>query len=96
MNQHPTPNTAVDDLVTGGPLALDVRGSQAWVDDEPVGVTKFEGDVLATLLDLVWGYDGYNPNVIENQVSSLRCRLASAPVLIQTMRGLSGVASTLR
>lgn len=102
--QHPTVDCTADDLIAAGPLTLDLHGHQAWVDNQPVGLTKLEFDVLATLLDhrgqvlskqqlldLVWGYDGYNPNVVEAQISSLRYKLRTAASLIETVRGLGYV-----
>ena len=40
----------------------------------------------------VWGYEDYDPNVVEVHVSALRCKLeAHGPRLIRTARGLGYV-----
>ena len=42
----------------------------------------------AQLLSLVWGFDAYDPNVVEVHVSSLRRKMeAHGPRLIHTERG---------
>lgn len=63
------------------------------------GTTEFEllatlgrhrGRVLSKvrLLSLVWGYDAYDPNVVEAHVSALRAKLeAHGPRLVHTVRG---------
>ena len=52
------------------------------------------GRVLSKLqiLTEVWGYEDYDPNVVEVHVSALRCKLeAHGPRLIRTARGLGYV-----
>jgi two-component system OmpR family response regulator len=41
----------------------------------------------------VWGYDSYDPNLVEVHVSSLRRKLeeSGGPRLIQTVRGIGYV-----
>ncbi len=67
----------------------------------PVELTKTEFDLFgalarspgrvfskAQLLSLVWGFDGYDPNLVEVHVSALRRKLeASGPRLVHTERG---------
>jgi DNA-binding response OmpR family regulator len=51
---------------------------------------RHRGQVLskAQLLSLVWGYEAYDPNVVEAHVSALRRKLeAHGPRLIHTVRG---------
>jgi DNA-binding response OmpR family regulator len=51
---------------------------------------RYRGRVLSKvrLLSLVWGYEAYDPNVVEAHVSSLRRKLeALGPRLIHTVRG---------
>lgn len=51
---------------------------------------RYRGQVLSKvqLLSLVWGYDAFDPNVVEAHVSALRRKLeAHGPRLIQTVRG---------
>jgi DNA-binding response OmpR family regulator len=51
---------------------------------------RHRGQVLSKsqLLSLVWGYDAYDPNVVEAHVSALRRKLeAHGPRLIHTVRG---------
>lgn len=51
---------------------------------------RYRGQVLSKvqLLSLVWGYDAYDPNVVEAHISALRRKLeACGPRLIQTVRG---------
>jgi len=41
------------------------------------------------LLTQVWGYDAYDPNLVEVHVSSLRRKLEhNGPRMIQTVRGI--------
>ena len=67
----------------------------------PVPLTAMEFDLLATLartpgrvfskaqlLSFVWGFDEYDPNLVEVHVSALRRKIATdGPSLIQTERG---------
>jgi two-component system, OmpR family, response regulator len=67
----------------------------------PLSLTNVEFDLLATLartpgrvfskselLSFVWGFDEYDPNLVEVHVSSLRRKIsADGPPLIQTERG---------
>jgi two-component system OmpR family response regulator len=50
----------------------------------------YRGQVLSKvqLLSLVWGYDAYDPNVVEAHISALRRKLeACGPRLVHTVRG---------
>jgi DNA-binding response OmpR family regulator len=54
-------------------------------------LVRHRGLVLskAQLLTQVWGYDAYDPNVVEVHVSALRRKLeAHGPRLVETVRGL--------
>ena len=87
------------DLVVDEENRVAVRGGT------PVDLTKTEFELLAVLarepgrvfskiqlLSLVWGFDEYDPNLVEVYVSSLRRKLeAHGPRLIVTERG-SGYA----
>ena len=90
---------AVGDLVVDEPAGVVLRGG------EPVPVTATElrllgflarhpGQVLSKLqlLTQVWGYEHYDPNVVEVHVSALRRKLeAHGPRLLHTARGLGYV-----
>lgn len=97
-------DSVAGDLMTVGPLRIDRAGHQSWVEDRLIDLTKLEFEVLielvrhrgqvlskSQLLDLVWGYDADNPNVVEALVSSLRHKLESASTLIETVRGFGYV-----
>jgi two-component system OmpR family response regulator len=87
---------AVSDLV------VDEDAGQVARAGIPVDVTPTELRVLAYLvrnrgrvlsktqiLTQVWGYDAYDPNLVEAYVSTLRRKLdASGPALIHTVRGV--------
>ncbi|HEY2656210.1 MAG TPA: response regulator transcription factor, partial [Solirubrobacteraceae bacterium] len=54
-------------------------------------LVRHRGAVLTKhqLLTQVWGYDEYDPNVVEVQISALRRKLeANGPRTIETVRGL--------
>lgn len=85
----------VGDLVVDDGARTVVRGGV------PLDLTKTEYDLLAMLvrhvgkvmsktqlLTMVWGFDAYDSNVVEVQVSGLRRKLeAAGPRLIHTVRG---------
>jgi DNA-binding response OmpR family regulator len=53
-------------------------------------LNRHRGKVLSktALLSMVWGYDAYDPNVVEVHVSGLRAKLeAHGARLIHTVRG---------
>ena len=50
--------------------------------------SKLDGD-LRNRLTQVWGYEAYDPNVVEVHVSALRRKLeAHGPRILETVRGL--------
>jgi DNA-binding response OmpR family regulator len=52
---------------------------------------RHRGQVLSKdqLLTQVWGYDAYDPNLVEVHVSALRRKLeSSGPRVIHTVRGM--------
>jgi two-component system OmpR family response regulator len=90
-----------------GRLVVDEPSHRAVFDGEPVdlGATDFTllavlarhaGHVLskARLLELVWGYDAVDENLVEVHISILRRRLGpEAAALIRTVRGVGYVLS---
>jgi DNA-binding response OmpR family regulator len=87
----------VADLIVDDEVGLVQRG------DEQIEVTATELRVLAYLcrnhdrvlsktqiLTQVWGYDDYDPNLVETYISTLRRKLEAggAPRLIHTVRGI--------
>lgn len=87
-------------------VRVDLDGHEVWREDQPVSLTTTEFRLLATLLrhpgqvlskrqllELVWGFDDYDANVVEVQISALRRKLeALGPRLIHTVRGVGYVA----
>lgn len=85
----------VEDLVVDEAARVVERGG------EPVELTPTEFELLAVLgchrgrvlsklelLSLVWGYDAYDPNLVEVHISALRAKLeARGNRLIHTVRG---------
>jgi two-component system OmpR family response regulator len=93
-------------VVQIGDLLLDLDAGAVVRDGEPVVLTGTELRLLAFLagergrtlsktqiLTQVWGYDSYDPNLVEVHVSSLRRKLEErgGPRLIQTVRGIGYV-----
>ena len=84
-----------------GDLLVDEASRVVERGGEPVELTPTEFELLAVLgrhrgrvlskvelLSLVWGYDSYDPNVVEVHVSALRAKLeAHGSRLIHTVRG---------
>jgi two-component system OmpR family response regulator len=81
-------------------LLIDEDAGQVLRDGQPVAITATELRVLlylahnrnrvlskAQILTQVWGYDEYDPNLVETYVSVLRRKLG-APALIHTVRGV--------
>jgi len=82
-------------------LVIDEQHRTVTRAGQPIPLTAIEFDVLATLarapgrvfsksqlLSFVWGFDEYDPNLVEVHVSSLRRKLgADRPALIHTERG---------
>ena len=85
-----------------GPLVLDEDAGLVSVGGAPVALTATELRLLAYLarnrgrvlsktqiLTQVWGYDVYDPNLVEAHVSALRRKLeAHGPRLVHTVRGV--------
>jgi len=89
-----------------GSLVVDEANGQVTVDGNEVPLTSTEfkiicelarsrGRVLSKtyLLSQVWGYDAFDPNLVEVHLSSLRKKLAMANLenLVKTKRGLGYV-----
>jgi DNA-binding response OmpR family regulator len=95
-----TPST-----VQVGDLVVDPESGVVLVGGNPVELTATELRLLRYLaaqhgrvvsktqiLAAVWGYDDYDPNLVEVHVSALRRKLeAHGPRLVQTVRGLGYV-----
>ena len=91
-------------LEVGG-LKIDESGRRATLDGEALDLTRIEFELLSalarqagrvasksTLLTQVWGFDGYDQNLVEVHVSSLRRKLGTAgKALIETVRGVGYV-----
>ena len=93
-----------NDVVEFESLAIDEAGRRVTVDGEPVELTRIEFELLARLagqagrvasktdlLARVWGFEGYDQNLVEVHVSSLRRKLGDSAKLIQTVRGVGYV-----
>jgi two-component system, OmpR family, response regulator len=92
-------------LLEVGPLRIDESGRRAMIGDNLLELTRIEFELLtvlakqsgrvaskASLLTQVWGFDGYDQNLVEVHVSSLRRKLgAPGKALIQTVRGVGYV-----
>ena len=92
----------VSPTVEVGDLVLDEDSGRVLVAGEPVPLTATElrllsylvrnrGRVLSKtqILTQVWGYDEYDPNLVEAHVSALRRKLeAHGPRLVHTVRGI--------
>lgn len=89
-------------------LRISESAGSVMVNDEELTLTSTEFRLLAELahartrvlsktylLSQVWGYDAFDPNLVEVHLSSLRKKLAAAglPELIRTKRGLGYVIS---
>ncbi|HEX2851505.1 MAG TPA: response regulator transcription factor [Acidimicrobiales bacterium] len=87
-----------------GPLRIDENGRRVFLRDDQVDLTRIEFELLAVLakqtgrvvskselLSRVWGFDGYDQNLVEVHVSSLRRKLGTGASLIETVRGVGYV-----
>lgn len=87
-------------VIEVGGLLIDEDGGEVLRGGEPVALTATELRLLCYLarnrnrvlsktqiLTQVWGYDEYDPNLVETFVSSLRRKLGD-PRLIHTVRGI--------
>jgi two-component system OmpR family response regulator len=85
-----------------GDVLVDEHAGVAYRDGQPLGLTPTELRLLAflarhrglvlskpQLLSQVWGYDAFDPNVVEVHISALRRKLeAHGPRVLETIRGL--------
>ncbi|RDI68592.1 response regulator transcription factor [Nocardia pseudobrasiliensis] len=88
--------------ITIGDLEVDVDSGLVSRGDEPIALTATQFKLLAYLaghrdrvvtktqiLTAVWGYEAYDPNLVEVHVSALRRKLEEhGPRLLHTVRGL--------
>ena len=92
------------DLIEFDALAIDEAGRRVTVGGELVELTRIEFELLARLaaqagrvasktdlLARVWGFEGYDQNLVEVHISSLRRKLGDSAKLIQTVRGVGYV-----
>ena len=96
---------ASGNVIEIGGLKIDGSGRRAMLGDEVLDLTRIEFELLTALarqagrvaskgalLTQVWGFDGYDQNLVEVHVSSLRRKLgAPGRKLIQTVRGVGYV-----
>jgi DNA-binding response OmpR family regulator len=95
---------AVPEVIEVGALKIDESGRRVFVAGEVVELTRIEFELLtllarqagrvaskSDLLSRVWGFEGYDQNLVEVHVSSLRRKLMSEGGLIQTVRGVGYV-----
>lgn len=85
-----------------GDVLVDEQAGLAFRNGQPLALTPTELRLLAylvrhrglvlskpQLLSQVWGYDAYDPNVVEVHISALRRKLEEhGPRLLETVRGL--------
>jgi DNA-binding response OmpR family regulator len=92
------------EVIEVGPLKIDESGRRVFVDGQSVELTRIEFELLtalarqagrvaskAQLLSAVWGFEGYDQNLVEVHVSSLRKKLGRQASVIQTLRGVGYV-----
>ena len=90
--------------VEAGPLRIDERGRQVFLGDDRLDLTRIEFELLdvlarqagrvvskSELLSRVWGFEGYDQNLVEVHVSSLRRKLRGGASLLETVRGVGYV-----
>jgi DNA-binding response OmpR family regulator len=95
---------APPEVLALGALKVEEAGRRVHVDDILVELTRIEFELLANLarqmgrvmskadlLARVWGFEGYDQNLVEVHVSSLRRKLGEAGRLVQTVRGVGYV-----
>lgn len=93
-----------NDIIEFETLSIDEAGRRVTVSGDLVELTRIEFELLARLaaqagrvasksdlLARVWGFEGYDQNLVEVHVSSLRRKLGSSGALIQTVRGVGYV-----
>jgi two-component system, OmpR family, response regulator len=93
-----------NDSIEIGPLKIDPSGRRVFVEDELVELTRIEFELLTQLatqagrvasktdlLSRVWGFEGYDQNLVEVHISALRRKLRGHGSMIQTVRGVGYV-----
>jgi DNA-binding response OmpR family regulator len=93
-----------NDVLEVGALKIDPSGRRVFVEDQLVELTRIEFELLTQLatqagrvasktdlLSRVWGFEGYDQNLVEVHVSSLRRKLGEHGSSIQTVRGVGYV-----
>src|SRR4051812_2488740 len=93
-----------NDSIEIGALKIDPSGRRVFVEDALVELTRIEFELLTQLasqsgrvasktdlLSRVWGFEGYDQNLVEVHVSSLRRKLGVHGAMIQTVRGVGYV-----
>jgi two-component system OmpR family response regulator len=92
----------IEGAIAAGAVVVDEPAGRASRAGAPLDLTPTELRLLAflvrhrglilskhQLLTQVWGYDGYDPNVVEIHISALRRKLeAHGPRILTTVRGL--------
>jgi DNA-binding response OmpR family regulator len=97
-----------NEVIEIGPLKIDPSGRRVFVEDAVVELTRIEFELLTKLatqvgrvasktdlLSRVWGFEGYDQNLVEVHVSSLRRKLGANGKMIQTVRGVGYVLREL-
>ena len=99
---QPDHGPADDEVLALGPVRLDPARRSVRVNDDEVGLTAREFDLLAyllqnrgivctrdTLLERVWGYERVvDTRTVDSHVKTVRQKLGSAGALIKTVRGV--------
>jgi DNA-binding response OmpR family regulator len=93
-----------NEIIEIGPLKIDESGRRVFVDGSLVELTRIEFELITALaqqpgrvaskvqlLSRVWGFEGYDQNLVEVHVSSLRRKLGERAALVQTVRGVGYV-----
>ncbi len=92
------------DVIEVDRVKIDTSGRRVFVEGELIELTRIEFELLTNLasqsgrvasksdlLTRVWGFEGYDQNLVEVHISSLRRKLGTAGSLIQTVRGVGYV-----
>ena len=93
-----------NDTIEIGPLKIDPSGRRVFIDDALVELTRIEFELLTQLatqagrvasktdlLSRVWGFEGFDQNLVEVHISSLRRKMGARGAMIQTVRGVGYV-----
>ena len=93
-----------NDTIEIGALKIDPSGRRVFVEGELIELTRIEFELLTQLasqagrvasktdlLARVWGFEGYDQNLVEVHISSLRRKLRGRGSMIQTVRGVGYV-----